>query len=278
MATGLKIGFIGPGQMGMPMVERMRAAGLSVKACARRPEVVDALKKIGAEVVATAAEAAADVDVLISCLFSDNQLRDTMINEGALAAMKPGSIFASHVTGSPALLHQLQEARPEVTIVDAPVSGSADQIRAGQLAVMIGCEKSLVDVLQAALGAYANPVIHVGNLGDAMKVKLINNILFAANMQLAGAAQALGDALGVDRTLLADTLAHCSGASRAVAILGGRPFDLMEAGTRPYLEKDVTVVAGIAAELGVTLGKLGEVAATYNKLGQTPSGPEPEGH
>jgi hypothetical protein len=52
----------------------------------------------------------------------------------------------------------------------------------------------------------------------------------------------------------------------------------MEAGTRPYLEKDVTVVAEIAEELGVTLGKLGDVAATYNKIGQARTGDEPEGH
>ena len=52
----------------------------------------------------------------------------------------------------------------------------------------------------------------------------------------------------------------------------------MEAGTRPYLEKDVTVVAEIAEELGVTLGKLGDVAATYNKIGEVRTGDEPEGH
>jgi 3-hydroxyisobutyrate dehydrogenase-like beta-hydroxyacid dehydrogenase len=168
--------------------------------------------------------------------------------------------------------------RSDVTIVDAPVSGTADQIRAGTLAVMVGCEPATLPMIQSAVGAYANPIMHVGGLGDAMKVKLVNNILFAATMQLAGAAQAIGDALGIDRELLANTLANCSGASRAVALLGGRPFELMEAGTRPYLEKDVTVVAEIAEELGVTLGKLGEVAATYNKIGQARTGDEPEGH
>ena len=274
----MKVGFIGPGQMGMPMVERMRAAGIDVTACARRTEAIDALNAIGAKAVPTATESAKDVDFLIACLFSDAQLGSTMIDEGTLTALKPGAIFASHVTGSPALLHRLQSLRPDVTIVDAPVSGTADQIRAGTLAVMLGCDEKFVAPINAVMETYANPIMHVGSLGDAMKVKLVNNILFAANMQLAGAAQALGDALGLDRTLLADTLANCSGASRAVALLGGRPFELMEAGTRPYLEKDVTVVAEIAGELGVSLGKLGEVAATYNKVGQSRSGDEPEGH
>ena len=274
----MKVGFIGPGQMGLPMVERMRAAGVDLKVCARRPEVIASVESTGAQAVNTASVAAEDVDLLIACLFSDAQLAATMLDEGALAAMKPGSIFASHVTGSPSLLQRFQETRPDVVIVDAPVSGTADQIRAGTLAVMLGCETKQLEILNRVIGTYANPIMHVGPLGAAMKVKLVNNILFAANMQLAGAAQALGDALGLDRTLLADTLANCSGASRAVALLGGRPFELMEAGTRPYLEKDVTVVAEIAAELGVGLGKLGEVAATYNKIGQTRSGDEPEGH
>jgi 3-hydroxyisobutyrate dehydrogenase-like beta-hydroxyacid dehydrogenase len=274
----MKVGFIGPGQMGMPMVERMCAAGIEVTVCGRRPEVIDALQKVGAKVVPTARDAATDVDLLITCLFSDAQLEATMIDEGTLTAMKAGAVFASHVTGSPALLQRLQSMRSDVTIVDAPVSGTADQIRAGTLAVMVGCEPATLPIIQSAVGAYANPIMHVGGLGDAMKVKLVNNILFAATMQLAGAAQALGDALGIDRELLANTLANCSGASRAVALLGGRPFELMEAGTRPYLEKDVTVVAEIAEELGVTLGKLGEVAATYNKIGQARTGDEPEGH
>jgi 3-hydroxyisobutyrate dehydrogenase-like beta-hydroxyacid dehydrogenase len=52
--------------------------------------------------------------------------------------------------------------RSDVTIVDAPVSGTADQIRAGTLAVMVGCEPATLPIIQSAVGAYANPIMHVG--------------------------------------------------------------------------------------------------------------------
>ncbi len=264
-ATTANVGFIGPGQMGMPMVRRMTTAGIRLKVCARRPEVIAEIQSLGVEVVPTVRDAVEGVDLVIACLFSDVQLADIMVNEKALGAMEPGSIFVSHVTGSPDLIEKLVAIVPQsVTVVDAPVSGTAEQIAEGKLTVMLGCPPQLVAPISAVIGSYANPIVHIGKRGDALKVKLINNLLFTANLILAGETQRLGDALGIDRQLLTDALANCSGATRAVSIIGAKDFSLMESTARPFLEKDVSVVNAIANELGINLGQLGALTAGYN--------------
>src|SRR3954454_11307301 len=76
-SSGLpKVGFIGVGRMGMPMVGRLRAGGYPVRAFARRPEQADQARSLGATVAGSPAEAAQDADILILCAYADAQVRE----------------------------------------------------------------------------------------------------------------------------------------------------------------------------------------------------------
>jgi 3-hydroxyisobutyrate dehydrogenase len=109
--------------------------------------------------------------------------------------------------------------------------------------------------VEVLLKAYASPILHVGPLGAGQKVKLINNALFGANIQLAIEACRVGRAFGLEPRELAKALNHGSGGSAVTQILAGMgsPEALVKGAGR-FVYKDVTVAEKLAAELGADLG------------------------
>jgi len=242
------------------MVERLLGAGHDVLVHARHDDTRARLTAKGAVLAASVADLARGSDVLISCLFSDAQLRETGLGEdGFIANAKPGSVFVSHTTGTLSTLEALRggSAAPPV-ILDAPVSGTADDIAAGTLTVLIGGPSDAVAAVTPVLAAYADPVVPTGALGSALALKLINNLLFAANAQLLAAATELGRQLGIAPDVLLSTLQVCSAGSNAAAHahrIGGMDEFAERAG--PFLRKDIAACREAAAEAGVQLGLLG---------------------
>lgn len=261
-ATGQVVGFVGAGQMGEPMVLRLIAAGCRVQVYARRPEVRERLAAAGAVPVDSVAEVARDAGVVISCLFSDAQLLEVAGGaDGLLANVAPGTVVVSHTTGNVSTLTDLTAKFPDPVLVDAPVSGGAHDIEAGTLTVLLGGPDDAVARVRPVLAAYADPVITTGELGTALNLKLINNVLFAANAQLAAAAVALGKSLGVRDTSLFEALSQCSGGSRAAGYVqsaGG--VDSFAKVVAPFMRKDVAACIEAAADRGVELGLLQTVA------------------
>jgi 3-hydroxyisobutyrate dehydrogenase-like beta-hydroxyacid dehydrogenase len=254
------VGFLGAGQLGEPMVARLLTAGHEVLVHVRRDEVRARLEARGATATASVAALARDSDILISCLFSDAQLRETGLGpDGFIANAKPGSVFVSHTTGLVSTLEELRNHSPSAPVIlDAPVSGIAEDIIAGTLTVLIGGPADAVAAVTPILAAYADPLVPTGALGSALALKLVNNLLFAANAQLLSAAAQLGSALGVDEDVLLATLQVCSAGSKAAAHahrIGGMSRFAELAG--PFLRKDVAACREAAAVAGVDLGLLG---------------------
>jgi 3-hydroxyisobutyrate dehydrogenase-like beta-hydroxyacid dehydrogenase len=255
----MRVGFVGAGRMGMPMVERLAAAGHDLVVHARRAEAKDALAGLGVRHVTELAEAAAGVDVLLLCLFSDAQLAEVA---GPLAAALPdGAVFASHVTGRGSTLQAVAGRFPAIHVVDAPVSGGPGEISAGRLTVLLGGEPVARERAAGAVRAYADPVIETGELGTALAVKLVNNFLFAANTQLAAEAVRLGEALGVAPLQLLSALQHTSGGSRASDRVAAGGGDMAAFATRigRFMKKDVAACLEQAAEREVDAGLLIDV-------------------
>jgi 3-hydroxyisobutyrate dehydrogenase-like beta-hydroxyacid dehydrogenase len=242
------------------MVERLLGAGRDVLVYARREEARRRLEGKGAAIADSVADLARDSDILISCLFSDAQLRETGLGpDGFIANAKSGSVFVSHTTGTLSTLKALENGSPAAPIIlDAPVSGTADDIAAGTLTVLIGGPSDAVAAVTPIVSAYADPVLATGALGSALALKLINNVLFAANAQLLAAATQLGEQLGVEPTVLLSTLQVCSASSHAAAHahrIGGMDRFAELAG--PFLRKDIAACREAATEAGVELGLLG---------------------
>ena len=250
----MKIGMLGAGQMGMPVLERLRAAGHDVTFRARRPEVVAEGIRQGARVAADFL----DRDAVIVFVYSDDQLRE--VGPGLLEEMRPGSTLINHTTSRPETATVLAErgSQSGVAVLDVPVSGGSDDIRAGKLALLVGGDEAVLEQVRPALASYGDPVLHVGALGDGQRVKLVNNALFAAQVAAVAEAERVALELGVDPIHALKAIAHCSADSyvlRTVIALGSSA--LMQELAGPYLRKDVAVVEQIAGELGVDLGRLG---------------------
>lgn len=245
------IGFIGAGQLGEPMVQRILGAGHGVLACARRPELRDRLKRRGAEVTDSVQYLAESSDIVISCLFSDDQLHRITAGPGGLIAnARPSTIFASHTTGSIPSLEMLASAG--LRVVDAPVSGTAEDIADGRLTVLVGGPSDAIDVVTPILASYANTIIRTGVLGSALTLKLVNNALFAANVELVVAAMHAVDELGGEGSRLLEVLQHCSGGSRASAsIAAAVDVDTFGAAAGPFLKKDVAAYLSAIEQAGV---------------------------
>jgi 3-hydroxyisobutyrate dehydrogenase-like beta-hydroxyacid dehydrogenase len=254
------VGFLGAGQLGEPMVERLLGAGHDVAVYARREEIRRRLEAKGAAVADSVADLARGSDVLVSCLFSDAQLRETGLGpNGFIANAKPGAVFVSHTTGTLSTLEALRDSSPRAPVIlDAPVSGTVENIDAGTLTVLIGGPSDAVASVTPILAAYADPVVATGALGSALALKLINNLLFAANAQLLGTATQLGEKLGVAPDVLLSTLQVCSANSNAAdhaQRIGG--MDRFAELAAPFLRKDIAACREAAAEAGVDLGLLG---------------------
>ncbi|MCW2514435.1 MAG: 6-phosphogluconate dehydrogenase, NAD-binding protein [Mycobacterium sp.] len=272
---GATVGFLGAGQLGEPMVDRLLGAGHDVLVFARREDARRRLQEKGAMVASSIAGLARDSDILISCLFSDAQLRETGLgSEGFVVNAKPGAVFVSHTTGTVATLEALRaQASSGPVVLDAPVSGTADDIAAGSLTVLIGGPDDAVAEATPILAAYADPVVPTGAFGSALALKLINNLLFAANAQLLAAAARLGMQLGVEPDVLLSTLQVCSAGSNAATHaqrIGG--MDRFEELAGPFLRKDIAACREALAETGLDLGLLG--TAVRNG----PMALDPEGH
>ena len=255
-----RVAFVGAGQMGLPMVRRLVAAGHDVVVHGRRPDARAECEAIGATATDDIRGAVAGADVTIACVFSDVQLREAALGPtGFVDAMAPGSILVIHTTGSPATAQLLAEQAADhgVRVVDAPVSGSAADIDAGRITVMLGGAPDDVEAARRIVSAYSEQIFHVGPLGSAQLVKLLNNALFAAHLQLAAEVERLTSEMGVTWSDASSVFLSSSGASRAIGIAQsmGSVQALVDAGGH-YLVKDVAEAVATAATLGLDLGQV----------------------
>jgi 3-hydroxyisobutyrate dehydrogenase-like beta-hydroxyacid dehydrogenase len=222
-----RAGFIGLGSQGGPMARRI-ATEFPLTLWARRREALTPHADTGADIAPTPAALGAASDVVGICVVADADVEDVILRaDGVLAGMSAGGVIAIHSTVHPRTCFRVAEeaARKGVSVIDAPVSGGGGAAAERQLLVMVGGNREAVDRARPILDTFADPLLHLGPLGSGQTAKLLNNIVFTAQITLALDTYALADALGMDRGAVAQVLAGGSGGSRAAAILAASGFD-----------------------------------------------------
>ena len=264
--TELRVGLVGVGEMGMPIAQRLIAAGYSLIAYPRRPEVREELSQLGADNAGSLHELAGASDIVIICVYTDDQVREVALGpEGFIAHLRGGSVVINHTTGRPATAEALGAAANEqsCSMLDAALSGGPADIAAGKLTLLVGGDSEVLDRVRPVLASYSSPILRVGAIGDGQKIKLLNNALFGAHMALTLEIETRAKELGVDPALALHAIQYCSGNSYVVgvAVAAGSAQRIVELGGR-FIRKDVAVATDVAAELGVDLGAVGMIART----------------
>jgi 3-hydroxyisobutyrate dehydrogenase len=232
------------------MARRIVESGLPLTIWARRRESVEPYADTAASVASTPAELGAASDVVGICVMGDDDVEDVLVRaDGVLAGMKAGGVVAIHSTIHPDTCRRVAQlaARQGVAVVDAPVSGGGGAAAQRKLLVMVGGDAEHLARCRPVFDTFADPVVHLGPLGSGQMAKLVNNLVFTAQVSLALETFAFAEELSMDRGALAQVLANGSGGSRAAAILAGSGFDL--SGMRRSvgnLQKDVRIVLDVS--------------------------------
>ncbi|WP_216893058.1 NAD(P)-dependent oxidoreductase [Nocardia alni] len=254
----MRIGFVGAGRMGRPMVQRLVGAGHTVRAVGRSDETRLAVAELGAEAIQLAA-VGTDADAVVICVFTDEQVREVCLDSPLLTTLPAGAVILIHTTGSPHTAENVAaQAGPRgIHVVDAAVSGGPHDIAAGHLTVFVGGTDEAVTRARPVLEAYADPILPVGTIGAGQRVKLVNNALFAAQIGLVAESVRLATELGIDEPTLLTALPHASSASRALSGVAARG-SVTEFATSvgEFLRKDVAAARALATELEADLGVL----------------------
>jgi 3-hydroxyisobutyrate dehydrogenase-like beta-hydroxyacid dehydrogenase len=265
----VKVGFIGAGRTGRPMAARLVAAGHEVSAVGRTADKRRELEQLGVSAVGEVAEAGAQADVVVLCVFTGEQVRQVCLDSSLLPTMPSGSALVVHTTTSPKTIEAIAARADAVDVVDAPVSGGPHDAAAGRITLFVGGADDVVARLRPVLGCYGDPIVHVGPCGAGQKVKLVNNALFAGHIGLLAESIRLGERLGVPESTLLAALPHGSATSRVLDIVArrGSVTSFIEV-AGAFVGKDVAVVRSIAADLGSDLGTLDDVIKAIDVAGK----------
>ena len=269
-----RIGFIGLGSQGAPMARRIIGAGYPMTLWARRPATLEAFAGTTAATAGSPAELAAASDLVCICVVGDADVEEVVAGpRGVLTGLRPGSVLAVHSTVHPGTCQRLadQARARRAALVDAPVSGGAPAAGEGRLLVMAGGEPGTVERCRPVFETYGDPVVHLGPVGSGQLAKLLNNILFTANLATAASALTLAQSLGVDPGRLAGVIGHGSGDSFALGRItaAGGTLGRIAAHAGPLLRKDVRLIAGLADEAGAPAGAvLAAAEAALARMGQ----------
>jgi 3-hydroxyisobutyrate dehydrogenase len=211
------VGFVGIGNMGLPMALRLRALGWPVRVRDLDPSREAQACDAGATACATPAALAQHSDAVVVVVVDAAQVDAVLFGpDGAAAAMRPGSAVLLCPTIGPAdterVAQRLQAAR--IDAIDAPMSGGPARARDGTLALMVACDDGAFERRRPLLRALSTQVLRVGERpGDGARTKLVNNLLAAINLAGAAEALALAAKLGLDPRRTLDAIERSSGQS-----------------------------------------------------------------
>jgi 3-hydroxyisobutyrate dehydrogenase-like beta-hydroxyacid dehydrogenase len=247
----MRVGFIGLGSQGAPMARRIVEGGYDLTLWARRPASVEPYADTAAKVASTPAELAAACDLVCLCVVGDDDVRQVLHGDtGVLAGLAPGGIVAIHSTVHPDTCREIAEAAAKqgVSVIDAPVSGGAPAAEEGTLMVMVGGDEAAVEKSRPVFATYSDAIVHLGALGSGQVAKILNNLLFTANLGSAMSTLDLGESLGVDRAKLCEVVNRGSATSKAVSSIAafGGNLEVLAPIAGALLQKDVRHAASLA--------------------------------
>jgi len=211
-----EVGFVGLGNMGMPMARRLAAAGHHVRGFDASPEI---MREIAGDDGFTAAPGVTEIgtDLVLLCLPDSNVVEHVLLAQGLLGSVPEGGMVIDMSSSDPARTRELaaRAAESGVTLIDAPVSGGVAGARAGTLTIMVGGAEPAFEAARPVLAAISPRVVRAGDVGAGHAIKALNNLMSSANMIVASEALTAGRRFGLDPAVMLEIVNGSSGRSNS---------------------------------------------------------------
>ena len=277
-ATAVRIGFIGTGLIGTPMVERLLDCGLAVTVWNRTPSKTHALVERGATRATSMREVAATCDIVCLCLTNTDVVEHVVFGpEGLAAVMRRSQLLIDLSSIAPDATARMAERLGRETgacWIDAPVSGGLPAARAGTLIVFAGGESS--DIARAApvFDTLAKRVTHMGGHGAGQLAKSCNQLIVGCNLMVIAEMLTFARVAGIDATRMPGALAGGFADSLPLQIFGARMaqrVDTPRIGALATFQKDVDQVVRLASSYGIEVPMTSCAAQLYRDAAAHPA-------
>ena len=253
-----KLGFLGVGYMGRPIVQRLLESGFKVATYDRDRRKAEELIRYGGTVAESVAQLSSACDVVLSCLPTDEAVLDVYKGpNGAFASAPRGALVIDMSTVNPETSLELSKLGSErgVDVLDVTISGSTPAAEQGTLILFGGGDQVCFSAAESIFSVIARKHFYLGPSGSGAIMKLVVNALLGIGMQAIAEAVAFGEKSGLDRNRLLDVLsqtavvapAHVGKLERAMKNDYGPQFPLR------LMHKDFGLILSHAAAAGADM-------------------------
>lgn len=211
-----EIGFVGLGQMGSRMALRLVEAGHKVIVFDLSADALQALADKGARAAGSLSEVGDSAEIVLCSLPKPDIVGKAILGEGGIAAGKAVKIIVDLSTTGPTKIEEVARglAPRGIALVDAPVSGGVKGAAAGTLTLMVAGDPASVDRVDPILRCMGKNIYRIGDEpGLGQKMKLVNNMLYAANGLVAFEGLVMGAKAGLDAEKMLEVINVSSGRS-----------------------------------------------------------------
>ncbi len=200
-----QIGFIGLGNMGWPMMERLLAAGFPVVAFDLRDDVLARATALGAQPVGSVRDMADRTETILASLPTP-QVSESVVADVAAGARVRRFVDLSTVGGGAAQRNHAALAAQGIAALDSPVSGGMHGAQAGTLAVMVSGPRTEFDALAPVFEVLGRAIFVSEQPGAAQTMKLINNLMAATTLAATAEVMVMGVKAGLSADVMIDVL------------------------------------------------------------------------
>ncbi len=205
----LKVGFIGLGLMGKPMALNIHKKGFPLSVYNRTNSKASEFKKLGITVYDSPAELAKNSDVVITMITAPKDVKEVALGKNGIA--ESGNKNLVHIdmsTIGPSAAKEIAKdlKKKHIDFIDAPVTGSTDRAKTGELVIFVGGDKQVFAKVKPVLEAMGTELPYMGGVGSGQAIKLVNNLIGGETIAVLGEAFMLGQSLGLTKKQIHEAL------------------------------------------------------------------------
>jgi len=266
-----RIGFIGLGLMGKPMVRNLMKAGFDLIVHNRSRAAVDQLVSEGAQPAGSPKEAAAAADVIITMLPEDTHVTEVVSSaDGVIESIRQDAVLVDMSTISPTTARRLAAvvASRGAHMLDAPVSGGVEAATAASLTIMVGGKTEIFNRMLPVFEKLGKNINHIGDHGAGQVTKAANQIIVGMTLQAVAEALIFAKKYGVDPAKVRRAVMGGYAQSRVLELHGQRMLDhnFQPGGKIMSHRKDINIVLSAAREMGICLPGTAMISQLFNAV------------